>query len=196
VGTGLHVGNLELDGLKVADRRPKACRCRAYKSDFVDAALRQPVASAGDRDPALVEDRQELGEPRPRSPSRFARRTRTSSKDSSCVSEAHQPTFEYPVGRSTPASDGTRIVESSSAAVLVTVTAATVMRAVMSVPELVMNALLPLMTHSSVARRGRPGCGPAGVGAEARLGQPEGGQGLPGSERGSHVRFCSSVPYR
>ena len=62
----------------------------------------------------------------------------------------------------------------------VPVTAATVTSAVMSVPELVMNAFVPLITHSPPLVQDRAGPGAAGVGAAAGLGQPEGGQRLAG----------------
>ena len=80
--------------------------------------------------------------------------------------------------------DGTMIVEISLApSACVPVTAVTVTRPVMSVPELVMNALLPLMTHSSPSSDRRR-AGAAGVGAAAGLGEPERAEHLAGAHVG------------
>ena len=66
----------------------------------------------------------------------------------------------------------------------------------MSVPELVMNAFEPLMTHSSPSSRAVVRGG-ARVGAAAGLGQPERAEPLARrASWGSHARFCSSVPKR
>ena len=77
------------------------------------------------------------------------------------------------------------------------VTAATATTVVMSVPELVMNALLPLMTHSSVrsSRTARVRAPPA---SEPKPGsvRPNAAKDSPASNGGSQRRFCSSLPYR
>ena len=66
----------------------------------------------------------------------------------------------------------------------------------MSVPELVMNALEPLMTHCPSTQLGA-GLGVAGVRPTARLGEPERAQRRARVHScGSHSRFCSSVPNR
>ena len=71
------------------------------------------------------------------------------------MSEAFQPTLEYffdTVNPAVPA--GTMIEEISLRPSAVSpVTAVTVTNVVMSVPELVMNDLVPLMTHSSPSSR-------------------------------------------
>ncbi len=79
----------------------------------------------------------------------------------------------------------------------VPVTAVTVTSAVMSVPELVMNAFEPLMTHSPVASSStaRVSVPPA---SEPKPGSvsPNPASASPLSNRGSHRVFCSSVPNR
>ena len=80
---------------------------------------------------------------------------------------------------------------------VVPVTAVTVTSPVTSVPELVMNALVPLMTHSLpssdslavvvVPPASEPA--PGSVSPNAPIIEPE-------HSRGSHSRFCSSVPNR
>src|SRR6185369_2991168 len=92
--------------------------------------------------------RRKLAYPRPRSPSRFSCGTRTSSKLSGWVSEAFQPTLLYAGSAVKPAvGTGTRIDEISFLPSFSPVTAVTVTSLVMSVPELVMNCLLPLITQ-------------------------------------------------
>src|SRR5581483_6349470 len=87
--------------------------------------------------------------PLPRSPTRWDAGTRQSSKDSSRVSDAFQPTLEYLVDTENPdVPEGTRIAEISLRPSCVPVTAVTVTAEVMSVPELVMNDFDPLITHS------------------------------------------------
>ena len=89
------------------------------------------------------------------------------------------------------------IVEISLRPSVSPVTAATATTAVMSVPELVMNALLPLMTHSSASASSTARVWvPPGVRAEARLGQAEGGQRLAADQPGQPLACCSSVPNR
>ena len=122
--------------------------------------------------------------PRPCSPSRLALGTRTSENDSSRVSEAFQPTLEYffdTVRPGVPA--GTMIVEMLlPPSSRVPVTAVTVMTAVMSVPELVMNALVPLITHSSPSRRAVVSVPPASEPAPGSV-SPNAPSDSPGAQR-------------
>ena len=76
------------------------------------------------------------------------------------------------------------------------VTAVTVTSLVMSVPELVMNCLEPLITHVAIVSFAVV-LGGAGIGAAARLGQAE-ARPVPGRwpASGSHSCFCASVPNR
>jgi hypothetical protein len=124
--------------------------------------------------------------------------TRTSSKASSWVSEAHQPTLEYPGRTVRPGVPvGTRIVDSSLLPLRSPVTAATAMTAVMSVPELVMNALLPLMTHSSAASSSTARvCAPPASEPNPGSVNPNAASASPLTSRGSQVSFCCSVPNR
>ena len=110
------------------------------------------------------------------------------------MSEAFQPTLEYFFDTVKPGVPlGTMIAEISlRPSSRVPVTAVTVTRPVMSVPELVMNALVPLMTHSPVASS-----------STARVCVPLASEPAPGSVRpkpasasplvslGSHCAFCS-----
>ena len=108
------------------------------------------------------------------------------------MSEAHQPTLEYAGPTVNPGVwDGTMIAEISSGPV----SAVTVTSAVMSVPELVMNALLPLITQWSPSRTARVCVPPA---SEPKPGSvsPNAASASPEVSRGSQRRFCSSVPYR
>ncbi len=77
------------------------------------------------------------------------------------------------------------------------VTAVTVTSAVMSVPEFVMNALAPLITHSlvdssSTARVSVPPASDPKPGSVS----PKPASASPLSSFGSHRSFCSSVPKR
>ncbi len=80
---------------------------------------------------------------------------------------------------------------------VVPVTAVTVTSPVMSVPEFVMKALVPLITHSEPSSDSRavvvvpPASDPApgSVSPNAPISEPA-------HSRGSHSRFCSSVPNR
>ncbi|CPV93662.1 Uncharacterised protein [Mycobacteroides abscessus] len=76
------------------------------------------------------------------------------------------------------------------------VTAATPTTAVISVPELVMNALAPLMTQvplSSTARvRIDPGMSVPPPGSV----KPKAAKDFPEASSGSQRCFCSSLPYR
>ncbi|BFO21745.1 hypothetical protein SHKM778_81330 [Streptomyces sp. KM77-8] len=81
---------------------------------LVHTALREARAQRRYGDPALVQDAQELRVAAPRLPSRLAAGTRTSWKDSSLVSDAFQPTFEYGAATVNPGvPDGTMIAEIS-----------------------------------------------------------------------------------
>jgi hypothetical protein len=160
---------------------------------LVDTALRKPHAQGRDRHPAFGEDGQELRV----AASRLALGTRQSSKDSSWVSEAAQPTLEYfaaTVKPGVPA--GTMIAEISlPPSGSCPVTAVIVTNAVTSVPELVMNALDPLMTHSSPSST-------AVVRVAAASDPPPGSVSpnapklLPAHRSGNHCCFCCSSPNR
>ncbi len=78
---------------------------------------------------------------------------------------------------------------------LVPVTAVTVTSAVMSVPELVMNAFVPLITQWSPSSRARVAVPPA---SEPKPGSvsPNAARASPLLSLGSHSCFCSSVPNR
>ena len=71
----------------------------------------------------------------------------------------------------------------------------TVTSRVMSVPELVMNALVPLMTHSSPSRTARVRGLPASEPPPGSV-SPNAASASPLHSRGSHSRFCSSLPNR
>ena len=78
------------------------------------------------------------------------------------------------------------------------VRAVTVTSEVMSVPELVMNAFSPSITHSPPAAPSAPS--EASRGAASRvgvgLGQAEAAQRPPAHRSGSHCWRCASVPNR
>lgn len=115
------------------------------------------------------------------------------------MSEAFQPTLLYFLETVNPGvPDGTMIDEiSGRPSALRPVTAVTVTRAVMSVPELVMKHLVPLITHSPVASsslavvRVPPASEP-----QSGSVSPNAPSASPEVRRGSHSRFCSSVPKR
>lgn len=77
------------------------------------------------------------------------------------------------------------------------VTAVTVTRPVMSVPELVMKHLVPLITHSSVAssRRAVVRVAPASEPPSGSV-RPKAPRISPEQRRGSHSAFWASVPKR
>ncbi len=77
------------------------------------------------------------------------------------------------------------------------VTAVTVTRPVMSVPELVMKHLEPLITHSSVSgsRRAVVRVAPASEPPSGSV-RPKAPRISPEQSRGSHSAFCASVPKR
>ena len=96
------------------------------------------------------------------------------------MSDAFQPTFEYFFDTVKPGvPDGTRIDEISLRPRPRPVTAVTVTSPVMSVPALVMNALVPLITHSSPSSEAGRWSGRPRVRATAGLGQPERAEHLP-----------------
>ena len=65
----------------------------------------------------------------------------------------------------------------------------------MSVPALVMNCLAPSITHSPSSRRARVRVLPASEPASGSV-SPNAPSGSPEHSRGSHSRFCSSLPNR
>ena len=77
----------------------------------------------------------------------------------------------------------------------VPVTAVTVTNPVIEVPELVMNALLPLITHSSPSSTAVVRVAPASEPPPGSV-SPKPPSSSPRVSRGSHSRFCSSVPKR
>ncbi len=114
------------------------------------------------------------------------------------MSEAFQPTLEYGAETVKPGvPDGTMIEEISGLpSAFLPVTAVTVTRPVMSVPELVMKHLLPLITQSPPSSR-------TAVVLVAPASEPPSGSVSPKAPSssplhslGSQVRFCSSVPKR
>ena len=125
----------------------------------------------------------------------------TSSNVSGWVSEAFQPTLLYAFCAVKPGvSVGTRMVEISffslpSAVVVVPVTAVTVTSLVMSVPELVMNSLLPLTTQLPSLSSARVRVPPASEPASGSV-SPKPASAWPLASWGSHCCFCSSVPNR
>ena len=74
-------------------------------------------------------------------------------------------------------------------------TAVTVTSSVMSVPELVMNALVPSITHSPSSSRAVVRVAPASEPPPGSV-SPNAPSAWPLHSRGSHSRFCSSVPNR
>jgi hypothetical protein len=136
--------------------------------------------------------------PRPRSPTRLDTGTRTSSKNSSRVSDADQPTLEYFLDTRRPGVPaGMMIAEISRrpATSRPPVIAVTVISDVISVPELVMNALDPLITHSSPSSRAVVRVAPASEPPPGSV-RPNAPSFSPAVSAGSHCCFCSSVPNR
>ena len=113
------------------------------------------------------------------------------------MSEACQPTFEYDLATVKPGrGTGTRIEEISFLPPAgVPVTAVTVTSSVMSVPELVMNALVPSITHSPSSSRAVVRVAPASEPPPGSV-SPNAPSACPPHSRGSHSCFCSSVPNR
>ena len=113
------------------------------------------------------------------------------------MSEQRQPTLEYDGPTVNPGvPDGTRIVEISLLpSGRSPVTAVTVTKAVRSVPLLVMNALLPLMTHESPSRRAVVRVAPASVPPPGSV-SPKAPIASPDVSRGSQVSLSSCEPNR
>ena len=114
------------------------------------------------------------------------------------MSEEFQPTLLYGADTVKPGVPlGTMIVESSFLPVSgdSPVIASTATKPVMSVPELVMNDLVPLITHSSPSSRAVVRAAPASVPPPGSV-SPKAPSISPVTRRGSHSRFCSSVPKR
>jgi hypothetical protein len=157
------------------------------------SALREPDAHRRDRDPAAVEDLEELRKPcaaRPEQvPLRHAR-----------VLEREPRACRRPANRASASRRDLvprRAVRDDDVRDLVSpVTAVTVTHAVMSVPAFVMNIFEPLFTHSPSRSSARcPGC--ARVRARLRLGQPRTPPTCdPTPGRAATRAFCSSVPNR
>ena len=76
------------------------------------------------------------------------------------------------------------------------VTAATPTTPVIDVPELVMNTFVPSITHSPPSRRALVRMAPATSEPPPGSVSPNAPSICPAHRRGSHSRFCSSVPYR
>ena len=75
------------------------------------------------------------------------------------------------------------------------VTAVTVTKRVMPVPELVMNCFEPLITHSPPSSRAVVRVAPASEPASGSV-RPKPASAFPASRSGSSACFCSSVPKR
>ena len=75
------------------------------------------------------------------------------------------------------------------------VSAVIVTTEVMSVPELVMNAFEPLITHSSPSSLAVVRVAPASEPPPGSV-RPNAPSLVPAASSGSHSRFCSSVPKR
>ncbi len=113
------------------------------------------------------------------------------------MSDAFQPTLLYTGSTVNPVVPlGTMIDEISFLPFApVPVTAVTVTSEVMSVPELVMNCLLPLITQSPLSSRAVVRVPPASEPAPGSV-RPKPASARPAVRSGSHFCFCSSVPNR
>lgn len=115
------------------------------------------------------------------------------------MSDAFHPTFEYGAAAVKPGvPDGTMIEEITGRPSAVrSVTAVTVTRPVMSVPELVMKHFVPLMIQSPVSpsRTAVVRVPPASEPASGSV-SPNAPRTSPLHSFGSHSCFCSSVPKR
>ena len=113
------------------------------------------------------------------------------------MSEAHQPTLSYEGPTVKPGvPDGTTMVEiSERPSGRFPVTAVTVTRRVMVVPELVMNALLPLTTQWSPSRTARVRQAPASVPPPGSV-SPNALRAVPAHSSGSQRARCAAVPYK
>ncbi len=121
------------------------------------------------------------------------------------MSLACQPTLEYAGSAVKPgAGTGTTMLlisfvlsasRSSPLVPVTAVTAVTVTRRVMVVPEFVMNALEPLITHMPLSRWAVVRVPPASLPAAGSV-RPNAPRAVPEHSIGSHSRFCFSVPNR
>ena len=112
------------------------------------------------------------------------------------MSDAAQPTLEYfseTVRPGVPA--GTTIAEISLRPSRSPVTAVTVMRSVIAVPELVMKLFAPLITHSPPSSRAVVRVAPASEPPAGSV-SPNAPSAFPVASRGSQRAFCSGVPNR
>src|SRR3712207_6225806 len=116
---------------------PNASRCAAYFTDSSTQPWASPTASAEIAIRPSPRMERNCAYPRPRSPTRFSAGTRQSLNESSRVSEAFQPTFEYRLPTLNPGvPDGMAIAEISlPPSGRVPVTAVTVTSSVRSVPR-------------------------------------------------------------
>ena len=113
------------------------------------------------------------------------------------MSEAHQPTFEYSPPTVRPAVPaGTMIEEICSPRSGRPVMARTVIADVIDVPELVMKALLPLITQVSPSREAVVRMPPAISDPPPGSVRPKAASRSPRHRSGNHRSRCSSVPYR
>ena len=113
------------------------------------------------------------------------------------MSEAHQPTLEYSgptVSPGVPA--GTMIAEISGLPPDLPVIASAVTRDVIDVPELVMNALEPSITHSPPSRRAVVRIPPAMSDPPPGSVSPNAAIRSPWQRSGSQRLRCSSDPNR
>ena len=155
----------------------------------------QPTASAAIATRPSSRMARNWANPRPRSPSRFASGTRTSSKDSGWVSEACQPSLSYAgsaVNPGVPAGTMMALISGRSSPPP-PVRAVTVTTLVISEPELVMNCLEPLTTHSPPTSSALVLVAPASEPDPGSV-RPKPASVRPLTRSGSQVCFCSSVP--
>ena len=118
-------------------------------------------------------------------------------KTSGCVSLACQPTLSYAGPTVNPGVPlGTMIVEISRVAEPGSpVTAVTVTKRVIGVPELVMNCFAPSITHSPPSRRAVVRVAPASDPASGSV-RPNPASARPASRSGRCSSRCASVPKR
>ena len=187
----LHVGDLELDRLVVADRLAEGVALLRVLDRLVDAALGEADGQGGDGDPALVEDPQELGEA-PAPLAEQVRRRHPAVVEGQLVGVRGGPA-DLGVGRRDGEARRTgrhddRWTAPCEPSGRVPVTAVTVTSAVMSVPELVMNAFEPLITHSSPSSTARVWVPPASEPVPGSV-SPKAASASPLSSLGSQVRL-------
>ena len=130
-----------------------------------------------------------LRNPCPGEPSRLSTGTRQSSIVRPWVSLACQPSLRYAgstIRPGVPAGMTKAEIPSS-------VRAVTVMIDVIEVPQFVMNALLPLITHSSPSSRAFVRVAPASLPPSGSV-SPNAPSARPATRSGSQRSRCSSVP--